>query len=177
MDELINNVNLSDFTDANSFIHEIRRRQQQLGVTSKVDLSRIIDEEDSNIKTKIKNNDELREVTKKLLQIEDELNILNEKAKIRRTIKSGLRTQIVEFMSKNEVELLNLPDGGYFSLRINKKKVNPITKKRLPICLVNYLMKRDGMTKEEAIKKKDEMMQFFLETAEQVESSTLRRIK
>lgn len=178
INDFINGIDINQFDDATSLLREIHNKRTSINNNnSKVTFS--FGEEFVNIDNDgvIQDEEQLKNVVKRLLKIENELDALNEQAKVRRVAKKTLREQVIEFMANKDVEELNLPDGGYFSLRVNKKKVNPLTKKRLPVCIVNYFMKKEHMTAKKAEEKKEDMMKFFTETAELEEKSTLRRIK
>lgn len=123
--------------------------------------------------------DGLRNIVKKLLQIEAKLDEYNKVAKKLRAQKENFRTKVREYMILNDVEELSLPVavGGYLKVRKMTRTLNVYTKKRIPVILNEYFISKKGMNPEDAAKQTDDILTFFNENATKTESETLRRTK
>lgn len=180
--DFLDNVDIDSFTNANDFLKEIRKQQQEQtnsfgGETSKINIDDINEENEYKEIETITNENSLRNIVKKLLKIENTLDDLNKKSKVLRESKSKLRTLVCGFMKKKEVDSLNLPDGGSFSYTKTKKTLNPFTKKRIPKGLYNYFIQEENCTPSQAEERRDKIIQFIAKHAEKVDSDTIRRSK
>lgn len=130
------------------------------------------DDEDSDPTTA-----KFRNLVKNLLRLEDEMEELNAQIKPRREQKNQLRSEITRFMIENDLESLNLPDGSVFSLIKSEKKVNPLTKKRLPESISKYFSQIEKLNPNDASKKVETILKFVWDNAEKKTASSLRRKK
>lgn len=123
--------------------------------------------------------DGLRNVVKKLLQIEAKLEEYNKVSKKLRTLKTSFREKIREFMTLNDYEELSLPVGGYLTIKNTSRRLNVYTKKRIPDVLNEYFMTKKGMNSTDAAQQTKEILVFFDESAvkKKTETKTLRRTK
>ncbi len=123
--------------------------------------------------------DGLRNVVKKLLQIEAKLEEYNKVSKKLRTLKTSFRQKIREFMTLNDYEELSLPVGGYLTIKNTSRRLNVYTKKRIPDVLNGYFMTKKGMNSADAAQQTKEILAFFDESAvkNKTETKTLRRTK
>lgn len=178
LDDIINSIDIDEIKDASSFLREVKEKQQQAGIKSKINFTNEHDDDDE-IETiqKIDSNETLKIVVKQLIQIEDELTELNSISKIKRQLKTALRKQIVDYMEKEEALCLNLGKKGCFKLKKNTKKINPFTQKRLPIFIADYFERVEKLSKEKAELKRNELLNFIRENAQKEEYSSLRRFK
>ena len=123
------------------------------------------------------NENHFRELVKSLLRIEDNLDELTTSAKQLRTMKKEYRENIMQYMEDHHLESLNLPDGGCFTLKIVKSKINPLTKTRLPDNLVRYFQEKENMKLSLANSKAIDVLNFIDSSAEMKETKSLRKIK
>lgn len=123
--------------------------------------------------------DGLKNVVKKLLQIEAKLEEHNKVTKKLRIQKEKFRTKVREYMTLNDYEELELAAGGYLTVKKMTRRLNVYTKKRIPIVLNDYFISKKGMNPEDAAKQTDEIISFFDENAikNKTETETLRRTK
>ncbi len=169
--QLIDSIDISKFDNTTSFLEEVHRLQQEHGNISKVEFGK-------------KNTDQIADqrtlsiVVRKLLKIEEELKVLNERAKPLRKLKTELRKEIATYMGKSGHEELNLPSdrgGGYLIYQKRKKRINPLTKKRLPIFVRQYF--RQTHSPSEASKLAEDLMKYIEDHAKHEDTETLKRIK
>ena len=123
--------------------------------------------------------DGLKNVVKKLLQIEAKLEDYNKVSKKLRTLKASFREKIREFMTLNDYEELDVGAGGYITIKNTSRRLNVYTKKRIPDVLNEYFITKKGMNSVDAAQQTKEILAFFDESAvkNKTETKTLRRTK
>lgn len=170
--QLIDSIDISKFDNTTSFLEEVHRLQQEHGNVSKVEFGKKV------TNNNITDQRTLSIVVRKLLKIEEELKVLNERARPLRKLKTELRKEIARYMGNRGHEELNLPPdrgGGYLVYQKRKKRINPLTKRRLPIFVRQYF--RQTHSPAEASKLAEELMKYIEDHAKHEDTETLKRIK
>jgi hypothetical protein len=162
INRIVESLDISKFDNTASFLEEVRRLQNKNNKTN--ECYTISDQKTLSI------------VVRKLLKIEDEIKELNSKLTPLRKLKTDLRQEITRFMSIHKTEELNLPDGGYLVFKKTKKRLNPLTKKRLPGFIKGFFIEKKYSTSQ-ADQLTNEIMEYIHLHTQHEDKETLNRLK
>lgn len=187
-----NNINNNDddnvsISDTNSilqtFVNNYRIRQHQNNDSANDDANNNEEEYDTydnneDIENLVISDDNMfRNAVKRLLYVERDLDELNKKAKIMRTMKTALRKKIRIYMERKDLEHLNLPNGGSFVMKKSTRKVNPFSKSKIPKGLINYFHEKKKMDISQAEIQANEIIEYIQENTEKIITNVLRKYK
>lgn len=164
-------MDFDGFEDAET----LRLRQSKINLKTKPPTIDIIDDEETF--GEIVDKKTLKEQVKYLHQLEEKQAKVAVELKKLNKGKGQLRRKIAAYMSTNDLEVLELPDGVKYSLSKTTSKINPLTVKRLPMNISKWLIEKENMTSEGALQRSEEILNFIRGTAEKIEKMSLRKHK
>lgn len=177
-----------EVTLSDDFLGNLAQLTRSLG-TSSIDLSGI-DEIESNETDNATDNNATRESTfgrdvhsgfkndvKELASIEDMIKEYSELMKKLKKKKDELKVKTIEHMIRYDIDVAQMSDKDKFSLIVVKRKVNPVTKAKLPGRIVDYFIEEEDMNKDKAEKKAKKMVEWIYGKADYVMDKSLRRYR
>lgn len=173
-----------EVTLSDDFLGNLAKLTSTLGQTqeSSIDLSGIDDDEEIEEKPKDSNfgrdpHRGFKDDIKKLAEIEDMLKEYSELMKQLRKKKDSLKEKTIEHMVKYDIDVAQMSEKDKFSLIVVKRKVNPVTKAKLPEKIIEYFVEEEKLKREYAEKKAEKIIEWIYGKADYVMDKSLRRYR